>query len=206
MGAGGTHQFVRIMRILRNATVGLALLAAAGLWTSLVGQETIEPVSTRKAAQPAPNPLSGILDEPRKEEPWLGVRLSKPATALYAQLPKVPKGTGFVVQDLPADCPAERAGVKQYDFLWKMDDQLLINEAQFLALLDLQKVGDTVRLTIFRGGENIELEAVLQTGQRAKKAVTRRTSACCRPRFRDCREWRWFCLIGPLNCDMVMKS
>lgn len=144
-------------------------MGAAGFWTTLVGEETVEPVSTRKTVEPALKTVAGLLVHPGKEEPWLGVRLAKPATALYAQLPKVPKGTGFVVQEMPSNSPAEQAGVKRYDFLWKMDDQLLINEAQFLALLELQKVGDTVRLTIFRGGENIQLEAVLRNRPESEK-------------------------------------
>jgi hypothetical protein len=149
--------------------VGGSLLAAVGLWASLAGQEPVEPVTARKVPTRLVDPMAQFLGNSGKEEPWLGVLVSKPAKATYAQLPKVPKGTGFVVDDVSSNGPAMLAGVKEFDFLWKLNDQLLINEAQFLALLELQKVGNTVRLTIFRGGENIELEAVLQDRPESEK-------------------------------------
>lgn len=142
------------------------LLAAVGLWTSLSGQE---PVTTRKVPTQLVDPMAEFLGNTRSPEPWLGVSISKPAKAMYAQVPKVPRGTGFVVDEVSSDGPAMLAGLTQYDFLWKMNDQLLVNEAQFLALLELQKVGDTVRLTFFRGGENHEVEAILKDRPEGEK-------------------------------------
>lgn len=164
----------------RHMSVSVLLVAAAGTWTTLSGQEPVtvqtqgsaseqeEPAAPkvepaeeeRPTARPAVA-LEKVLGLVSKEEPWLGVLIKKPGREMYAQLPKVPQGTGFLVNGVSSEGPAALAGLTRYDFLWKMNDQLLINEAQFLALLDMQKVGDTVRLTYYRGGENQEVEATL---------------------------------------------
>ena len=96
-------------------------------------------------------------------EPWLGVSVHKPSRALYERLEKIPKAVGFVVNKVAPEGPAAEAGLRQADFLWKFNDQILVNEAQFLVLLHLHNAGDTVRMTYQRDGENHEVDVVLTT-------------------------------------------
>lgn len=140
--------------------VGLAaVLAAASPPPVLRAQEIGEPVV-------AADPVRRIPEVPanpgeQAAEPWLGVSVTKAPASLHAQLEGVPAGIGFIVDRVTEEGPAAAAGLQQYDFLWKLDDQLLINESQMLVLLNLHKVGDTVKLTFQRSGKDVETEAVL---------------------------------------------
>ena len=72
---------------------------------------------------------------------------------MSAQIPALPQGTGFVIKGIDAGGPAEGGELRPLDVLWKMGDQILINEAQLATLLRLQKPGDEVGLSIFRAGQ-----------------------------------------------------
>ena len=76
--------------------------------------------------------------------PWVGVEVGKLDAAMRAHATGVPEGIGFLVTSVTADGPADQAGVKSFDILWKLDDQLLVNEAQFGTLLQMHGVGDSV--------------------------------------------------------------
>lgn len=94
-----------------------------------------------------------VLVSPGKDQPWLGLQVTRADDAIRAQLPKLPKGVGFLVASIDAQGPARAAGVQPYDVLWMWNDQILINEAQLEVLLSLKKVNDTVDLRFFRAGE-----------------------------------------------------
>ena len=102
------------------------------------------------------------LLRPEQGEPWLGVSVHKASTAVHASLSKVPEGVGFVIEDVVVEGPAAVAGMRKYDYLWKLNDQLVINEAQFLVLLHLHKAGDVVNLTFQRNGQNSEVPVTLR--------------------------------------------
>lgn len=96
---------------------------------------------------------SRLIPPQRGGEPWLGISVHKASEAVGATLDDVPEGVGFVVSDVVPGGPADQGGLRQYDILWMLDEQVLVNEAQFLVLLHLHKVGETVRLTYHRGDE-----------------------------------------------------
>jgi hypothetical protein len=93
--------------------------------------------------------------------PWLGLTVGRLDDAVRAHVPHLPQGVGFVVTEVAAGSPAERAGVKAYDVFWKFGDQLIANEAQLLTLLRLQKDGDEVNLGLYRSGESLTIPVVL---------------------------------------------
>src|SRR4051812_14577750 len=65
---------------------------------------------------------------------WLGVNTSPPPHVLRQQL-QLPRGVGLVVDMVAPDSPAQAAGVKQYDVLHKLNDQILINQQQLAVLV-----------------------------------------------------------------------
>jgi len=91
---------------------------------------------------------------------WLGVSTSSPAPALRRQL-KLPEGTALVVDFVQPKSPAEQIGLRQYDLLLKLDDQLLINNEQLAVLVRLHKPGSEVELTVLREGERRTLSGKL---------------------------------------------
>jgi hypothetical protein len=99
----------------------------------------------------------------QKEAPrgWLGLEVSKPDEGITAHLPSLPPGIGFVVRSIEKDGPAAAAGLREFDIIWKIGDQMLVNEGQLAALLRLSKPGDKISLSGFRGGKPLDLTITL---------------------------------------------
>jgi hypothetical protein len=127
----------------------LALLVAQTLWSAA------EPASVR-VPQPRQNPLSD-----RAPQAWLGLRVAKPDETITAHVPSLPKGIGFVVKSIDEGGPAQAAGLTEFDLLWKLGDQMLVNEAQLATLLRLSKPGEEVVISGFRGGKPLEVKLTL---------------------------------------------
>ncbi|MEP4078861.1 PDZ domain-containing protein [Haloferula sp.] len=100
-------------------------------------------------------------DRPNHSKPWVGLDVAPLDEVTRAHASDVPEGVGFLVKSVSKGGPARAAGLRRYDILWKFEDQLLVNAAQFATLLKLQKVGDTVKMSVVRSGSQIELELVL---------------------------------------------
>ena len=121
-----------------------------------------ESESEQAAPMPPPAAMKAAVIAPMPQQStWLGFEVLRADGAVRAQLPKLPKGVGFIVCKVDEVGPAHNAGMQAMDVLWKFDDQLLINEVQLDALMQLRKVGEKVQLTIFRAGEQKVLEAQL---------------------------------------------
>ncbi len=98
-------------------------------------------------------------------EPWLGLSVSKPDAVTTTQLPALPTGIGFVVNEIAEGGPAEKAGIRKHDLFWKMDDQMLVNEGQLATLLRLSAPGDEVTISLFREGKSLDLKVTLGEGK-----------------------------------------
>jgi membrane-associated protease RseP (regulator of RpoE activity) len=92
---------------------------------------------------------------------YLGVSTSPAQTALQKQL-QLKAGVGLVVDAVTPGGPAEKAGLKQYDILHKLDDQLLINAEQLDVLVRSFAPGRDVKLAVIREGKATELAAKLE--------------------------------------------
>ncbi|RYD18239.1 MAG: PDZ domain-containing protein [Verrucomicrobiaceae bacterium] len=92
---------------------------------------------------------------------WLGLKVEKLDESVAAQVAELPPGFGFLVKSLDKDGPAQKAGLKELDILWKFRDQMLANESQLVALLRLAKPGEEIPLAIFRAGKPLEIKVAL---------------------------------------------
>lgn len=92
---------------------------------------------------------------------WLGLEISRPDESITVHLPELPPGIGFMIRSITVGGPAEAAGLKEFDVIWKMGDQMLVNEGQLAALLRLSKPGDEVMLAGFRAGKPLEVKLKL---------------------------------------------
>ena len=110
----------------------------------------------------------------RTGEVWLGLGLSKPGDTTTTQLPSLPPGIGFVVTELDEGGPAAKAGVRKLDLLWKMGEQMLVNEGQLAILLRLSMPGEEVVVSVFREGKPMDLKITLGEAKDDDGAVTRR--------------------------------
>lgn len=91
---------------------------------------------------------------------FLGVGASPAQEALRKQLQLKP-GVGLVVDTVEGGSPAQQAGLREFDVLHKLDDQLLVNPEQFSVLVRTYKPGDEVKLTVIREGKPQVLPAKL---------------------------------------------
>lgn len=107
------------------------------------------------------NAKPAVINATTGRAPWVGFEVTRVDDVVRAQLPKLPKGVGFVITTVAAQGPARQAGIQAFDVLWKWNDQLLVNEAQLAALLEMRAMGETVQLTIFRAGEEKTMNVVL---------------------------------------------
>jgi hypothetical protein len=113
-----------------------------------------------KGTVPPVNPAP-VIRSSQAPAAWLGLEITKPDETITAQLPSLPPGIGFVVRVIERGGPAESAGLQVFDVLWKIGDQMLVNEAQLAALLRLSKPGDDVTLSGFRAGKPLEVKLKL---------------------------------------------
>ena len=96
-----------------------------------------------------------------KGQVHLGISVLKPQESIYAHLPELPKGCGFILQSVASGAPAAKAGLRPMDIIWKLDGQLLVNENQMLVLLSHKKPGDQVSIRYFRSGKSEQLDVTL---------------------------------------------
>ena len=91
---------------------------------------------------------------------YLGVSTSRLTAAMRSQL-SLPAGVGLVVDVVDKDGPGAMAGLKQYDVLHKLNDQILVNLEQLSVLVRTFKPGDEVTLTVIRQAKPTTLTAKL---------------------------------------------
>jgi len=94
------------------------------------------------------------------ERPFLGVRYRMISQDL-ALLNDVPQGAYIV--EVVEDSPADKAGIKESDIITKLDGKSVREKDGGLAkLIAEKKIGETIRLTIWRDGEQKEVVATLE--------------------------------------------
>ena len=91
---------------------------------------------------------------------YLGVETRPVDPALRSQL-DLPKGIGLLVAAVAHGSPADKAGVKAFDVLHKLDNQLLVNAPQLVVLIQARKPGSKVTLTLIRKAKPLKLAATL---------------------------------------------
>jgi hypothetical protein len=91
---------------------------------------------------------------------YLGVTTSRVGETLARQL-RLPDGVGLVVDHADANSPAAAAGLRMHDILYKLDDQVLVNQDQLGVLVRMHKMGDEVKLTVIREGKETVVPAKL---------------------------------------------
>ena len=96
---------------------------------------------------------------------YFGVHATPIAPALTAQL-GLDDDVGLVIDFVERGGPADMAGLKQYDVLLKLDDQILIGNKQFSALVKNRKAGDRVEIGYIRFGKKASL--TVELGERTE--------------------------------------
>lgn len=92
------------------------------------------------------------------ERPYLGVayRMISKDIAVMNDLPE-----GAYVQQVVPNSPADKAGIQKGDIIVSVDGKRINTKTQLSTALADKKVGDSVTITVFRDGKNIETKATL---------------------------------------------
>jgi len=90
--------------------------------------------------------------EPKREVAYLGVTAQPLGATLRAQL-DLPEGVGLSVAYVVPESPADRAGLKRHDVLYKLDDQLLVSVYQSKVLVRLHGPGGEATFEVIRRGK-----------------------------------------------------
>ena len=140
---------------------------AVGVNTALIqGAQSIAfaiPIDTVKAVLPQ------LLKEGRVIRPWVGIN-GKFVDEGLRKVFNVPLTSGFLVEDVGKGSPAEQADIREGtldvtvngvrfllggDIITQVNDQPIRTSEDFFKALAGVKVGDDLRLTLFRGGQTL---------------------------------------------------
>lgn len=108
------------------------------------------------------NDVVNIINQLEKDgkvtRPALGITmvdLSAVSTQQQEQILKIPESVtnGVIVTSVQPATPAEKAGLKQYDVITKIDDTDVSSGVELQSVLYQKKVGDSVKVTYYRGKE-----------------------------------------------------
>lgn len=112
------------------------------------------------------NAINSVKNKGTIEQPYLGVRYIQ-ITSDFASANNLPvsngayvTGSGNSLAVVPGS-PAEKAGVKDGDIITKIDGKTLNSNNSLTSIVSQHKVGDTITLTILRGGKTLTVKAKL---------------------------------------------
>jgi S1-C subfamily serine protease len=65
------------------------------------------------------------------------------------------------VETVP-DSPAAKAGLKRGDIIVRWEDEEIVNAASLILLVSRAEIGSTVKIQVFRGGEEVPVEVTIE--------------------------------------------
>ena len=94
----------------------------------------------------------------------MGVHVSKASPALRKHL-KLPLQFGLLIEHVDPVSAAADAKLQRFDVLYKIDDQLLVNNEQLTALVRMRQPKEAVAVTLYRDGKSMQIKVVLKSGK-----------------------------------------
>ncbi len=104
---------------------------------------------------------SQLISKGKVERPSLGVRWQL-VTPDIAQANNLPMQWGAYVQRVGSGSTADQAGVQPGDIITKIGNEALSDSNAFLNLLNHHKIGENVTIEVWRNGQMLTLNGVLQ--------------------------------------------
>lgn len=159
---GSTYTAIQTDAAINSGNSGGALVNSKG---ELIGINTMKFAGTGIEGIGFAIPISsatGIIDQlieyQTVKRPYIGIVGSSvdTSTAKRYNLPE-----GIYVESVEENSPASLAGLQQADIITKIENQEVKSVNELNKIKYTYNIGDTVKLTIYRNGENIELNIVL---------------------------------------------
>jgi S1-C subfamily serine protease len=103
---------------------------------------------------------SEIINEGVSARPWLGI-VGLSVTEELARYYDLPLENGVLVTKVADNSPAERAGIVAGDIILRMDRGAIKSIEDLLGEINNRKIGDAVRITVYRRGGEQNIETIL---------------------------------------------
>jgi serine protease Do len=140
--------------------------------------------------------LPQLKEHGRVSRGYIGVALRDVDPDLQASL-RLPQTSGALVQDVTADSPGERAGLKPYDLITAVDGRDVPTNDVLIREIAAREPGSTARLELVRDGRVRQVEVKL-----AERAATPRPTVWNAPQ-RDTRD-RAVQSVGPGELGLTL--
>ena len=115
-----------------------------------------------------------IMNKEVIEYPYIGVSMLDVSSAYYSYkyydiIKKANVTKGVLVKEVEKNSPADNAGLKENDIIVGLSDKQINNVAFLRYYLFEHKVGDTIKLTIYRDGKKQEVNVTLAKNKQNEK-------------------------------------
>lgn len=127
------------------------------------------------------NDVVNVINQLEKEgkviRPALGIsmaNLSDLSSKQASEIVKVPSSVtqGVVVSNVQSSTPGDQAGLKKYDVITKIDNTEVSTGVELQSELYKHNVGDTVKITYYRGGKKATVSVKLTLDTSSLKTTT----------------------------------
>jgi serine protease Do len=102
-------------------------------------------------------------------KPWIGIYMQD-VTPDLADAFNLSVSKGVVINDVADKSPADKAGLKPKDVILAWNGKIIANSEELTQLVGSSSVGDNVKLSVNRGGKNIDLS--LEVGERKESVYS----------------------------------
>ncbi len=140
-----------------------------GINSMKISQETVEGIGLAIPINLAAPIIEKLEKHGEVIRPTMGVTLIDLASIPIQQqfVLKLPKEVkeGVVINDIVPDSPADLAGVERYDVIVEMDGESITDMISLRKhLYNEKEVGESMKIKVYREGEVLELEMILEDG------------------------------------------
>ncbi|MFG0315931.1 MAG: PDZ domain-containing protein [Planctomycetota bacterium JB042] len=145
------------MPLRRRPSPTLAMFALLSATTTAGVVDPTPPPGVQQAGPTPPAPiLARLLEEQARPRNVIGVHVGDVDPSLAAHL-GLGEGAGILVTSVTAGMPADRAGMRAYDVVVAVDGEEAKGRRTLSDALDRKDEGDTIELTLLRGGKRLRL-------------------------------------------------
>lgn len=124
--------------------------------------------------------LQQLRERGRVSRGYLGIGLTQVTPALQRSL-RLGADRGALVQDVTADTPAERSGLRTYDVIVSVDDVPVASDEELIRAISARAPGTTVKLGVMRDTERRGLQVKLTERPLPESARPRQAPSDVRP-------------------------
>ncbi|MFH1386518.1 MAG: trypsin-like peptidase domain-containing protein [bacterium] len=105
--------------------------------------------------------MGDLISKGKVIRPWLGIFMRDVDERIASYL-DLPIAEGIVITDVAKDSPAEKMGLKKYDVVRELNGAKVAKSSDLSDLVGKAKVGDKIRLKVYREGKLLVLNGKLE--------------------------------------------